>query len=147
MSEITGNLPEGWDTDVDQSFAVGEEAEQLRRGGGDWGDGQVVEIDREGYGKSLYELPLYDVVREIEEKWDPMKYHMVIDAMLTADSENELEAMHELSDNQLLMDKIPEGPGGGITWYCEFGGHKRIFDTLAAARHWFLNEITVTEKE
>ena len=123
MSEITGNLPEGWDTDVDQSFAVGEEAEQLRRGGGDWGDGQVVEIDREGYGKSLDELPLYDVVREIEEKWDPMKYHMVIDAMLTADSENELEAMHELSDNQLLMDKIPEGPGGGITWYCEFGGH------------------------
>ena len=73
MSEITGNLPEGWDTDVDQSFAVGEEAEQLRRGGGDWGDGQVVEIDREGYGKSLDELPLYDVVREIEEKWDPMK--------------------------------------------------------------------------
>ena len=147
MSEITGNLPEGWDTDVDQSFAVGEEAEQLRRGGGDWGDGQVVEIDREGYGKSLDELPLYDVVREIEEKWDPMKYHMVIDAMLTADSENELEAMHELSDNQLLMDKIPEGPGGGITWYCEFGGHMRIFDTRAAARHWLVNEITVTEKE
>ena len=143
MGEITENLPEG----MEHRFAVGDEAEELRRGGGDWGDGKVVEIDREGYGKSLDELPLYDVVREIEEKWDPMKYHMVIDAMLTADSEGELEAMHELSDNQLLMDKIPEGPGGGITWYCEFGGHKRIFDTLAAARHWFLHEIKVEEKK
>ena len=132
---------------MEHRFAVGDELETLRRGGGDWGEGEVVEIDREGYGKSIDELPLYDVVREIEEKWDPMKYHMVIDAMLTADSEDELEAMHNLSDNQLLMDKIPEGPGGGITWYCEFGGHKRLFDTLAAARHWFLHEIEVEEKK
>ena len=110
MGEITENLPEG----MEHRFAVGDELEELRRGGGDWGDAEVVEIDRTGYGKSLDELPLYDVVREIEEKWDPMKYHMVIDAMLTADSEDELEAMHNLSDNQLLMDKIPEGPGGGI---------------------------------
>ena len=143
MSEITGNLPEG----MEHRFAVGDELETLRRGGGDWGEGEVVEINREGYGKSIDELPLYDVVREIEEKWDPMKYHMVIDAMLTADSEDELEAMHNLSDNQLLMDKIPEGPNGGITWYCEFGGHKRLFDTLAAARHWFLHEIKVEEKK
>ena len=106
MGEITENLPEG----MEHRFAVGEELETIRRGGGDWGEGEVVEIDRTGYGKSIDELPLYDVVREIEEKWDPMKYHMVIDAMLTADSEGELEAMHNLSDNQLLMDKIPEGP-------------------------------------
>ena len=72
---------------------------------------------------------------------------MVIEAMLTADTENELEAMHTLSDNRLLQDNIPEGPGGGITWYCEFGGHKRLFDTLAAARHWFLYEINLEEKK
>ena len=143
MSEITGNLPE----EMEHHYAVGEELQALRRGDPEWEQGTIVDVNRENEGKSLDELPLYDVVREIEEKWDPMKYHMVIDAMLTADSENELEAMHSLSDNQLLMDKIPEGPGGGITWYCEFGGHKRIFDTLAAARHWFLHEIKVEEKK
>ena len=72
MGEITENLPEG----MEHRFAVGDEAEELRRGGGDWGDGKVVEIDREGYGKSLDELPLYDVVREIEEKWDLSLIHI-----------------------------------------------------------------------
>ena len=42
MSEITGNLPEG----MEHRFAVGDELETLRRGGGDWGEGEVVEIDR-----------------------------------------------------------------------------------------------------
>ena len=133
---------------TENRFAVGEELEALRRQE-PWeqGESQIVEVDRGDEGKTLSELPLYEVVQEIEAKWDPMKYHMVIEAMLTADTENELEAMHSLSDNRLLQDEIPEGPGGGITWYCEFGGHKRIFDTLAAARHWFLHEIKVEEKK
>ena len=133
---------------TENRFAVGEELEALRRQE-PWekGESQIVEVDRGDEGKTLSELPLYEVVQEIEAKWDPMKYHMVIEAMLTADTENELEAMHSLSDNRLLQDNIPEGPGGGITWYCEFGGHKRIFDTLAAARHWFLHEIKVEEKK
>ena len=133
---------------TENRFAVGEELETLRRQE-PWekGESHIVEVDRGDEGKTLSELPLYEVVQEIEAKWDPMKYHMVIDAMLTADSEGELEAMHNLSDNQLLMDKIPEGPGGGITWYCEFGGHKRLFDTLAAARHWFLYEINLEKKK
>jgi len=59
----------------------------------------------------------------------------------TADTEEELEAMHTLSDNQLLLDKVPEGKDGGITWYCEFQDQKRVFDTIAAARHWFLHEV------
>ena len=109
MSEITENRS---DLDgMEHRFAVGEELEALRRGESGWEEGKVIEIDREGYGKKLSELPLYEVVQEIEAKWDPMKYHMVIEAMLTADSENELEAMHTLSDNQLLPDDIPEGPG------------------------------------
>ena len=145
MSEITENRS---DLDgMEHRFAVGEELVALRRGESGWEEGKVIEIDREGYGKKLSELHLYEVVQEIEAKWDPMKYHMVIEAMLTADSENELEAMHTLSDNQLLPDDIPEGPGGGITWYCEFAGHKRVFDTLAAAKHWFLHEIKIEEKE
>ena len=133
---------------TENRFAVGEELETLRRQE-PWekGESHIVEVDRGDEGKTLSELPLYEVVQEIEAKWDPMKYHMVIESMLTADTENELEAMHSLSDNRLLQDEIPEGPGGGITWYCEFGGHKRIFDTLAAARHWFLHEIKVEEKK
>ena len=133
---------------TENRFAVGEELEALRRQA-PWekGERQTVEVDRGDEGKSLSELPLYEVVQEIEAKWDPMKYNMVIEAMLTADTENELEAMHSLSDNRLLQDNIPEGPNGGITWYCEFGGHKRLFDTLAAARHWFLHEIKVEEKK
>ena len=120
---------------TENRFAVGEELEALRRQA-PWekGESQTVEVDRGDEGKSLSELPLYEVVQEIE-------------AMLTAYSENELEAMHSLSDNRLLQDNIPEGPNGGITWYCEFGGHKRLFDTLAAARHWFLHEIEVEEKK
>ena len=133
---------------TENRFAVGEELETLRRQE-PWekGESHIVEVDRGDEGKTLSELPLYEVVQEIEAKWDPMKYHMVIEAMLTADTENELEAMHSLSDNRLLQDNIPEGPNGGITWYCEFGGHKRLFDTLAAARHWFLHEIEVEEKK
>ena len=133
---------------TENRFAVGKELETLRRQE-PWekGESQIVEVDRGDEGKTLSELPLYEVVQEIEAKWDPMKYHMVIEAMLTADTENELEAMHSLSDNRLLQDNIPEGPGGGITWYCEFGGHKRLFDTLAAARHWFLYEINLEEKK
>ena len=38
--------------------------------------------DREGMGKALDELPLYEIVQEVEAKWDPFKYHMVIDACL-----------------------------------------------------------------
>ena len=132
---------------TENRFAVGEELEALRRQEPANCESQIVEVDRGNEGKSLSELPLYEVVQEIEAKWDPMKYHMVIEAMLTADTENELEAMHTLSDNRLLQDNIPEGPGGGITWYCEFGGHKRLFDTLAAARHWFLYEINLEEKK
>lgn len=148
MSDITENRSEmvGLDisempADTEHRYAVGEELEALRRGEPGWEEGKVINIDREGYGKSIDELPMYEVIQEIEAKWDPLKYNMVIDAMLTADTEQELEAMHTLADNQLLMDRIPEGKDGGITWYCEFQDEKRIFDTIAAARHWFLNEV------
>ena len=148
MSDITENPSEQegldiseMDMDIEHRFAVGAELEALRRGEPGWEEGKVIEIDREGYGKSIDELPMYEVIQEIEQKWDPHKYNMVIDAMLTADSEEELEAMHTLSDNQLLLDKVPEGKDGGITWYCEFQDQKRVFDTIAAARHWFLHEV------
>ena len=121
--------------------------ERFHVGGGD--GGTVVPVhDREGMGKSLDELPLYEIVKEVEEKWDPFKYHMVIDAVILADDEEDAYQLSQLSDNQLLQDKIPEGPGGGIGWRCEFGGtedkprHIRFFDTIAAARHWFLEELT-----
>ena len=127
--------------DTEHRYAVGEELEALRRGEPGWEDGKVINIDREGYGKAIDELPMYEVIQEIEAKWDPLKYNMVIDAMLTADTEKEGEGLHSLADNQLLMDRIPEGKDGGITWYCEFQDEKRIFDTIAAARHWFLNEV------
>ena len=148
MSDITENRSETvglnifeMPADTEHNYATGKELEALRRGEPGWEDGKVIEIDREGYGKSIDELPMYEVIQEIEKKWDPLKYNMVIDAMLTADSEQELEAMHTLTDNQLLMDKIPEGKDGGITWYCEFQDEKRVFDTIAAARHWFLYEV------
>ena len=75
---------------TENRFAVGEELEALRRQA-PWekGESQTVEVDRGDEGKSLSELPLYEVVQEIEAKWDPMKYNMVIEAMLTADTENE----------------------------------------------------------
>ena len=78
----------------------------------------------------------------------PFKYHIVIDAVLCADDEEDAYQLSQLSDNQLLQDRIPEGPGGGIGWRCEFGGtedqpkHIRFFDTISAARHWFLEELT-----
>tara|TARA_B100000131_G_scaffold291340_1_gene304825 strand:+ start:3759 stop:4181 length:423 start_codon:yes stop_codon:yes gene_type:complete len=103
---------------------------------------------REGLGKSLDELPLYEIVQEIEQKWDPFKYHMVIDAVLLAEDDQEAYELSQISDNQLLQDKIPEGPGGGIGWRCEFGGteeqpkHIRFFDSIAAAKYWFLEELT-----
>lgn len=111
--------------------------------------GTVVPVhDREGMGKALDELPLYEIVQEVEAKWDPFKYHMVIDACLIADTEQDAYELSQLSDNQLLQDRIPEGPGGGIGWRCEFGGteeqpkHVRFFDNISAARHWFLEELT-----
>tara|TARA_Y100001970_G_scaffold94632_1_gene119197 strand:+ start:4207 stop:4623 length:417 start_codon:yes stop_codon:yes gene_type:complete len=121
--------------------------ERFHVGGGD--GGTVVPVhNREGLGKSLDELPLYEIVQEIEKKFDPFKYHIVIDAVLCADDEEDAYQLSQLSDNQLLQDKIPEGPGGGIGWRCEFGGtedqpkHIRFFDTISAARHWFLEELT-----
>ena len=121
--------------------------ERFHVGGGD--GGTVVPVhNREGLGKSLDELPLYDIVQEIEKKFDPFKYHMVIDAVLVAKDEQEAYELGQISDNQLLQDRIPEGKDGGIGWRCEFGGtedsprHMKFFDTIAAARHWFLEELT-----
>ena len=111
--------------------------------------GTVVPVhNREGMGKPLDELPLYEIVQEVEAKWDPFKYHMVIDAVILAEDEDDAYELSQLSDNQLLQDRIPEGPGGGIGWRCEFGGtedqpkHIRFFDNISAARHWFLEELT-----
>ena len=111
--------------------------------------GTVVPVhDREGMGKALDELPLYEIVQEVEAKWDPFKYHMVIDAVIIAQDEQDAYELSQLSDNQLLQDRIPEGKGGGIGWRCEFGGtedqpkNMRFFDNIASARHWFLEELT-----
>lgn len=103
--------------------------------------------DREAYGTGIADLPLYEIVQEIERKWDPHKHHMVIDAVLLAEDEYEAEGLSRISDNQLLTDNIPEGQNGGIGWYCEFGGTEgnpeqvRFFNTIAAAKNWFLNEV------
>ena len=121
--------------------------ERFHVGGGD-GATVVPAHDREGKGKALDELPLYEIVQEVEKKWDPFKNHIVIDAVILAEDEQEAYELSQLSDNQLLQDRIPEGPGGGIGWRCEFGGtedqpkHIRFFDTISAARHWFLEELT-----
>ena len=121
--------------------------ERFHVGGGD-GASVVPVHNREGMGKPLDELPLYTIIQEVEAKWDPFKYHMVIDAVLLASDEQEAYELGQLSDNQLLQDRIPEGKDGGIGWRCEFGGtedqpkHIRFFDTIAAARHWFLEELT-----
>jgi len=112
------------------------------------GGKEVAVHNREGMGKPLDELPLYAIVQEVEKKWDPFKYHMVIDAVILAEDEDDAYELSQLSDNQLLQDRIPEGPGGGIGWRCEFGGtedqpkHIRFFDNIASVRHWFLNELT-----
>ena len=55
--------------------------------------------------------------------------------------------MHTLSDNQLLPDDIPEGPGEASLGTVNLLDIKSIFDTLAAAKHWFLHEIKIEEKE
>ena len=122
--------------------------ERFHVGGGDGASVVPVRDRGEAKGKALDELPLYEIVQEVEAKWDPFKYHMVIDAVLLAADEQEAYELSQLSDNQLLTDRIPEGKDGGIGWRCEFGGtedqprHIRFFDTIAAARHCFLEELT-----
>ena len=133
-------------TDITEARSITPQ-ERFHVSGGDGGVSVPVH-DREGMGKSLDELPLYEIVQEVEKKFDPFKYHIVIDAVLRADNEDDAYQLSQLSDNQLLQDRIPEGPGGGIGWRCEFGGtedqpkHIRFFDNIAAARHWFLEELT-----
>ena len=133
-------------TDITESRSITPQ-ERFHVSGGDGGVAVPVH-DREGMGKSLDELPLYEIVQEVEKKFDPFKYHIVIDAVLRADNEDDAYQLSQLSDNQLLQDRIPEGPGGGIGWRCEFGGtedqpkHVRFFDNIAAAKHWFLEELT-----
>ncbi len=103
--------------------------------------------NREAYGTGIQDLPLYEVIQEIEKKWDPQQYHMVVDAVLLADDEYEAQGLAGLSDNQLLTDNIPEGKDGGIGWYCEFGGTEdkpeqiKFFNTIASVKNWFLNEV------
>tara|TARA_B100000131_G_scaffold114813_1_gene111765 strand:- start:10 stop:426 length:417 start_codon:yes stop_codon:yes gene_type:complete len=133
-------------TDITEARSITPQ-ERFHVSGGDGGVAVPVH-DREGMGKSLDELPLYEIVQEVEKKFDPFKYHIVIDAVLRADNEDDAYQLSQLSDNQLLQDRIPEGPGGGIGWRCEFGGtedqpkHVRFFDNIAAAKHWFLEELT-----
>lgn len=79
--------------------------------------------------ESITDIPLYDVIQEIEEKHGHDVY-MVIEAMLP---ESRTEDDYNNADI----------PVSEIMWWCEFQDKTKVFDNIAAVKHWFLNEVEV----
>lgn len=80
------------------------------------------------------DIPLYQVIEELEGKWGE-KTHMVIDAFIDEGSpEEDLAPMDD--------KKIPEN----LLFWCEFQDQIKVFDNLASAKHWFLEEVEYKEE-
>lgn len=79
---------------------------------------------------SVTDIPLYDIIQEIEGKWGEST-HMVIDAFI--DDDEETPEGEYAKDNK----DLPEN----LLFWCEFQDQVKVFDNLASAKHWFLEEV------
>lgn len=82
--------------------------------------------------ESITDIPLYDIIQEIETKHGA-DIHMRIEAF--ADDDN----LHGDNETTIDLEKI--------YWWCEFQDQVKVFDNIAAVRHWFLNEVEVDYKK
>ena len=78
---------------------------------------------------SVTDIPLYSVIREIEEKHGEDTY-MMIEAMLNDEDEEEFE---NSEGTEIPVDKL--------LWWCEFQDQVRVFDNIASVKDWFLNQV------
>lgn len=78
--------------------------------------------------KSVTDIPLYDVIQAIEEKHGS-DVHMVIEALLPdGKTPEDYSTQTEMPVDELM-------------WWCEFQDKVKVFDNIASAKHWFLNEV------
>ena len=82
----------------------------------------------------LSELPLYEIVQEIEKKHGH-ELNMVIEAFLK-DQKPEYD---HIRDSDILEND--ELTAAEVYWYCEFQDQKKLFDHIAQVKHWFLEEV------
>ena len=81
------------------------------------------------------DIPLYDIIQELEKKWGE-KTHMVIDAFI--DDGDPAEENAPPAD----LKSVPEN----LLFWCEFQDQVKVFDNLASAKHWFLEEVEYKEE-
>lgn len=80
------------------------------------------------------DIPLYDIIQELEKKWGE-ETHMVIDAFIDDGDPTEDDAP------PLDLKSAPEN----LLFWCEFQDQVKVFDNLASAKHWFLEEVEYDE--
>jgi|11_taG_2_1085331.scaffolds.fasta_scaffold00028_39 hypothetical protein len=78
---------------------------------------------------SVTDIPLYDVIREIEDKHGEDTY-MTIEAMLDDEDTEEFENTEQ---TEIPVEKL--------LWWCEFQDQVRVFDNIASVKDWFLNQV------
>ena len=82
----------------------------------------------------LKDIPLYEIVQEIEAKHGH-ELNMVIEAFLK-DQKSEHD---HIRDSDIL--EHGQLTAAEVYWYCEFQEQKRVFDHIASVKKWFLEEV------
>ena len=82
----------------------------------------------------LSEIPLYEIVQEIEAKHGH-DLNMVIEAFLK-DQKPEYD---HIRDSDIL--EHGQLTAAEVYWYCEFQEQKKVFEHIAQVKHWFLEEV------
>lgn len=82
--------------------------------------------------ETITDIPLYDLIQEIEKKHGT-DIHMCIEAFIDDDN------LHDDLESEVPVDKL--------MWWCEFQDQTKVFDRIESVKHWFLNEVVVDPQQ